>query len=770
MNEPAPTAAGPVAFEVFLFDRGRFVGSRIFAGVREVSIGRGSDVALRLEDPLVSGKHAILFVQDGALKIRDEGSSNGLYINGQRVQNGTIGPLDEVRLGDSRIKVEVIGAPQEDATPEPERTRVGVELSEAEPNTDVAAGPPVVEMGASWEEFLTPPVGTPLASEIDAAGGSALPAPVARGREGAAPAEQAPPLDLRGRHESGQGSSSRAPSPLPAPPGRSVPMERPGAVRQTPPPPPQQGVGIAEMLQETNEQLAETQPRKSKAKKSAPPQKARADDSAEALPYPPAPPEIDEEAEEERNHVEPFSLLESLVLDPGSAGGVGVPMVEVIRYRGSRLIDVDRVDPGGTFEITRGESGDVWRMVQLLKNGKLRLFFLEGDEGNLRIGGKRASLAQLTDPSRLVNKKQKVFAVDLSEGDRAQLWIDGAGFYLRPVRAPRPPPKRFSFTIGAEDRSYALIGAVGIFAMLAGIWIQTLIAPPELLVMEEEAQFAEISLKDLEMERPAEPPNPPEPVAEVQVPEPEPVEQPQQQPRPQPPPQRQARARPSRGAPAAAQAAAPEPSAADSALAALTGGMVPTGESKLTAAVSNIAAVRAPANTSSSFAVSGAIGKVPGDEVSLSRGGKAGGGTGRETRAAAAVLAGSGGVGQVTGGGGTGKVRGIVRRQPARSIGTSGGFLSKDAIAKVINEGLSRVQSCYERELISDPSLQGKIVFDWVIGPEGSVTTTRVSSSSLPSQTVATCISNLIKTWQFPKPSGGSVTVVYPFNFASQGF
>ncbi|HWV39887.1 MAG TPA: AgmX/PglI C-terminal domain-containing protein [Vulgatibacter sp.] len=512
------------------------------------------------------------------------------------------------------------------------------------------------------------------------------------------------------------------------------------------------------MLLETNEELALSEAEQAPPPAPIPPPAAEAavDDG---LPYPPSPPEVDEEAEEERRFVPPFSLLDLVVLDKGDPGRGAVLVAEVLRHRGNRLVDATRLDGGALYEIYRGEDAKAWRMLQVLRNGKIRLFFREGDEGTVLVGGRKAALSSFCDDAHLFHKKRRIYALELGESDRAQLWIDGAGYFIRFSRAPLPPPKKLSMRVSPEDRRYLMIGVAGIVLMLAGIWVQSLLAPPELLVMEE-AEFAEISLKDLEMEKPPEPPKEPEPVAEVQAPAPEPTK-----PAPAPPRPTRAPSRAARGNPQPSQA--PAPSAADSALAALAD-IAPAGDTRLSAAVSNIAAVRAPSGTSSSFQVSGAIGKVPGDEVTLSRGGRAGG-EGRETRAASAVLAGKS-VGKVAGGGGTGRVRGTVSRQPARSVGTSGGSLDRGAILKVINENLSQVQSCYERQLISNPGLQGKIEFDWVIGTDGSVTSTRVNSSSLPSQAVANCIGSAIKTWRFPKPTGGSVSVRYPFVFSVQGF
>lgn len=740
-------------------------------------MGRAPNAMLRLDDPLVSGRHAILFIKDGALHIADQGSSNGVFVNGHRVSTAPVGPLDEIRIGDSRLKIESIGDMVDDEIPSPERTHAGLEISIG---PDLAASAPgTIELSPELAPAVPPPAPLPTPPPPPAAGPdpvaevAAAPTPpmlpgakAKKPREdskpparpeasAAAPAERSSPHATTG-HDTAAPAERSAPhaaevhDAVPLPPPPPAPSKRPAKQKR--------GSNIAAMLLETNEELALSEAKKESPPPAVPAPVAAADDG---LPYPPSPPEVDEEAEEERRFTAPFSLLDLVVLDKGDPGRGATLAAEVLRHRGDRLVDATRLDGGATYEIYRGEDAKAWRMLQVLRGGKIRLFFREGDEGTILVGNRKTTLSSFCDDAHLFHKKRRIYALELTESDRAQLWIDGAGYFVRLARAPLPPPKKLSLRVSPEDRRYLMVGVAGIVLMLAGIWVQSLLAPPELLVMEQ-AEFAEISLKDLEMEKPPEPeppPKVPEPPAEVQAPTPEPA-------KPAPPrPTKTPPARVARGNPKPSPA--PAPSAADSALAALAD-IAPAGDTKLTAAVSNIAAVRAPSGTSSSFQVSGAIGKVPGDEVTLSRGGKAGG-EGRETRAASAVLAGKS-VGQVAGGGGTGRVRGTVSRQPARSVGTSGGSLDRGAILKVINEHLSQVQSCYERELIANPGLQGKIEFDWVIGTEGSVTSTRVNSSSLASQAVANCIGSAIKTWRFPKPTGGSVSVRYPFVFSVQGF
>jgi VWFA-related protein len=66
--------------------------------VREGStrVGRGTECELVLDSRQVSRVHAIIEALDGAYRLLDEGSRNGTYVNGRRVQG-----LQELRIGDT---------------------------------------------------------------------------------------------------------------------------------------------------------------------------------------------------------------------------------------------------------------------------------------------------------------------------------------------------------------------------------------------------------------------------------------------------------------------------------------------------------------------------------------------------------------------------------------------------------------------------------------------------------------------------------------------
>lgn len=76
-------------------------------------IGRGTDADLRINDPGVSRRHAEIRVLPGTgtptVSIVDLGSTNGMLVNGQRVQQATLGDGSTVRIGNTTLTVHVVG-------------------------------------------------------------------------------------------------------------------------------------------------------------------------------------------------------------------------------------------------------------------------------------------------------------------------------------------------------------------------------------------------------------------------------------------------------------------------------------------------------------------------------------------------------------------------------------------------------------------------------------------------------------------------------------
>lgn len=124
--------------------------------------------------------------------------------------------------------------------------------------------------------------------------------------------------------------------------------------------------------------------------------------------------------------------------------------------------------------------------------------------------------------------------------------------------------------------------------------------------------------------------------------------------------------------------------------------------------------------------------------------------------------------------GGTGSGSLFGKGAPSMDVGmgdsdaeTSGG-LDKEVIARVVRAHLGQIKHCYERQLLVDPGLFGKVVARWVIDPAGRVDVSSVKKSTMGNRNVENCVVSKIKGWKFPKPKGGGKVIVsYPFLFKS---
>jgi pSer/pThr/pTyr-binding forkhead associated (FHA) protein len=67
------------------------------------TIGRRADCAVQLSDPVASGLHAELVASGDGFVIRDLGSSNGTFVNGQPVTESPLYVGDEVVVGTTKI-------------------------------------------------------------------------------------------------------------------------------------------------------------------------------------------------------------------------------------------------------------------------------------------------------------------------------------------------------------------------------------------------------------------------------------------------------------------------------------------------------------------------------------------------------------------------------------------------------------------------------------------------------------------------------------------
>ena len=74
----------------------------------ELILGReDSSADLVIPDPGVSRRHARVIGENGALILEDLGSSNGTYVNGERISGAVeLAPGDEIRIGATVLGIE----------------------------------------------------------------------------------------------------------------------------------------------------------------------------------------------------------------------------------------------------------------------------------------------------------------------------------------------------------------------------------------------------------------------------------------------------------------------------------------------------------------------------------------------------------------------------------------------------------------------------------------------------------------------------------------
>lgn len=72
-------------------------------------LGRGFGADIQLEDQGVSRRHAIIVHRRGRIRILDDRSSNGLYVNGRRVVESELQDGDVIVLG--RVVLQYVDVP-----------------------------------------------------------------------------------------------------------------------------------------------------------------------------------------------------------------------------------------------------------------------------------------------------------------------------------------------------------------------------------------------------------------------------------------------------------------------------------------------------------------------------------------------------------------------------------------------------------------------------------------------------------------------------------
>jgi hypothetical protein len=106
---PRPPRAGKPARSApqrLLVTAGGLAGTTIGLNDQQITIGRANDATLVLNDDYASSRHARLFPQDGQWIVEDLGSTNGTYLDRQKVTQPTpVPPGVPIRIGKTVLEL-----------------------------------------------------------------------------------------------------------------------------------------------------------------------------------------------------------------------------------------------------------------------------------------------------------------------------------------------------------------------------------------------------------------------------------------------------------------------------------------------------------------------------------------------------------------------------------------------------------------------------------------------------------------------------------------
>ena len=111
------------------------------------------------------------------------------------------------------------------------------------------------------------------------------------------------------------------------------------------------------------------------------------------------------------------------------------------------------------------------------------------------------------------------------------------------------------------------------------------------------------------------------------------------------------------------------------------------------------------------------------------------------------------------------KEKAIVARASVGAAEVDGSVDSK-SISKIVKRNASAVKRCYEKGLLANPNLKGKVSVTIMINMRGRVESVDIVANTLGDASVTNCIKGVVRRWRFPKPDGGPASVTFPFVFS----
>ncbi|MDJ0765188.1 MAG: DUF4388 domain-containing protein [Myxococcota bacterium] len=114
------------------FISGKYKGGEYaLSETEKILIGRSSEIDLVLMEDMVSRKHARLWIEEGKLHLEDLGSTNGTFVNGEKVSKTVVDQGDRILIGTSIMKVV-------ESNTHPRQTEAGPVPTPHQPETSVS--------------------------------------------------------------------------------------------------------------------------------------------------------------------------------------------------------------------------------------------------------------------------------------------------------------------------------------------------------------------------------------------------------------------------------------------------------------------------------------------------------------------------------------------------------------------------------------------------------------------------------------------------------
>src|ERR1700751_3550984 len=100
---PRPGRGSP---RILVVTAGALKGTSLDLAQQQITLGRANDATLVLNDDYASSRHARIFPQDGHWIVEDLGSTNGTYLDRQKVTRPTPVPLGvPIRIGKTVLEL-----------------------------------------------------------------------------------------------------------------------------------------------------------------------------------------------------------------------------------------------------------------------------------------------------------------------------------------------------------------------------------------------------------------------------------------------------------------------------------------------------------------------------------------------------------------------------------------------------------------------------------------------------------------------------------------